>query len=268
MNSTRQSIRVFVALLATCVAMAAVARAADDQGAAKEKELIEKLRSDSPAAEKAIACKQLAVYGSKDAVPELARLLADEHLVHHDADRVDVAARIGDAAGHEFGGEVGDRAQQRRPGGRVGGCRARQPEVADLDASVVGEQHVLRLQVAVNYARLVRGRETGERGGAPGNGAAGGCDRSGGDRQPGVDLLFASLGAGRRVHGRDPADPDVPRRCHGADAPARMNWARDAEVRFAVGVLVALARQAVQSEVRGQQARLRPRPGFPFQLCR
>lgn len=80
MNSTRQSIRVFVALLATCVAMAAVARAADEQSAVKEKELIEKLRSDSPAAEKAIACKQLAVYGSKDAVPELAHLLADEQL--------------------------------------------------------------------------------------------------------------------------------------------------------------------------------------------
>ena len=37
-------------------------------------------KSKNEAAEKAIACKQLAVYGSKDAVPELAQLLADEQL--------------------------------------------------------------------------------------------------------------------------------------------------------------------------------------------
>jgi len=41
----------------------------------------------------------------------LERLLSREHLEHHDADRVDVAARIGDAAHDELGGEVGDRAQ-------------------------------------------------------------------------------------------------------------------------------------------------------------
>lgn len=80
MNTTRQSLRAIVALLATCVAMTAMAFAADDPSAAKEKELIEKLRSDAPKAEKAIACKQLTVYGSKDAVPELAKLLTDEQL--------------------------------------------------------------------------------------------------------------------------------------------------------------------------------------------
>ena len=46
----------------------------------KEQELIKLLRSDSPAAEKAIACKQLAVHGSPEAVPELALLLTDERL--------------------------------------------------------------------------------------------------------------------------------------------------------------------------------------------
>jgi HEAT repeat protein len=45
--------------------------------AASEQPLIEQLRSGSPD-EKAIACKQLAIYGSKAAVPELARLLSDE----------------------------------------------------------------------------------------------------------------------------------------------------------------------------------------------
>ena len=34
------------------------------------------LRSDAPEAEKALACKQLSVYGSSEAVPELAKLLA------------------------------------------------------------------------------------------------------------------------------------------------------------------------------------------------
>jgi HEAT repeat protein len=44
-----------------------------------ERELIEILQTKAPA-EKAIACKQLAIYGSKDAVPELAKLLSDKEL--------------------------------------------------------------------------------------------------------------------------------------------------------------------------------------------
>lgn len=47
--------------------------------AATEQQLIEQLRSGAPE-EKVIACKQLAIYGSKAAVPELAKLLSDEHL--------------------------------------------------------------------------------------------------------------------------------------------------------------------------------------------
>ncbi|HEY2146453.1 MAG TPA: HEAT repeat domain-containing protein, partial [Pirellulales bacterium] len=56
-------------------------RAADNQPPAKESEakLIEVLRTGS-SPDKAIACKKLAIYGSKDAVPELAPLLADEEL--------------------------------------------------------------------------------------------------------------------------------------------------------------------------------------------
>jgi HEAT repeat protein len=46
----------------------------------KERELITVLRSESPPEEKALACKQLAVYGSAEAVSALAPLLADEHL--------------------------------------------------------------------------------------------------------------------------------------------------------------------------------------------
>ena len=77
MNSTRR-LTGSVVLLSAIVALATMAQAADSDNASKEKELIEKLRSNSPAAEKAIACKQLAVYGSSQAVPELAKLLPDE----------------------------------------------------------------------------------------------------------------------------------------------------------------------------------------------
>jgi HEAT repeat protein len=60
----------------------AVAAAADNQGTAQEKEqaLIRVIQSDAPAAQKAITCKKLAVYGSKDAVPALAALLPDKDL--------------------------------------------------------------------------------------------------------------------------------------------------------------------------------------------
>jgi HEAT repeat protein len=47
--------------------------------ARSEQELIESLRTGEPA-EKAIACKQLAIYGNKSAVPELAKLLSNEEL--------------------------------------------------------------------------------------------------------------------------------------------------------------------------------------------
>ena len=91
-------------------------------------------------------------------------LLAREHLVHHDADRVDVAAGVGDTARDEFGGEVRDRSEERLPGRGVRARGPGEPEVAELDAPVVGEQHVLGLEVAVDDAGLVRGREAGEDG--------------------------------------------------------------------------------------------------------
>jgi HEAT repeat protein len=45
-----------------------------------EPELLAILRSDAPKAQKALACKNLAVYGSSAAVADLAKLLADEQL--------------------------------------------------------------------------------------------------------------------------------------------------------------------------------------------
>ncbi len=46
----------------------------------KEQELIAVLRSDAPAADKAITCKQLAIYGSSDSVADLAKLLPNAQL--------------------------------------------------------------------------------------------------------------------------------------------------------------------------------------------
>ncbi len=47
---------------------------------AEEKRLLAVLQSDAQAAQKAISCKELAVYGSSDAVPELAKLLPNPQL--------------------------------------------------------------------------------------------------------------------------------------------------------------------------------------------
>src|SRR5437867_1242002 len=46
----------------------------------KERKLIALLKSDAPPQDKAIPCKQLAIYGTKDAVPALAALLSDPDL--------------------------------------------------------------------------------------------------------------------------------------------------------------------------------------------
>jgi HEAT repeat protein len=72
-----------VALIIAVVATAGrSARAADEKQAAEDPQrpLIDVLQSDAPKAEKAITCKRLAVYGSGEAVPALAPLLADEEL--------------------------------------------------------------------------------------------------------------------------------------------------------------------------------------------
>ena len=68
-------------IVAAVLAAATCATAADKKAAAeKQTKLIELLKSDAPPAAKAIACKQLAVYGGKEAVPALAALLPDKQL--------------------------------------------------------------------------------------------------------------------------------------------------------------------------------------------
>ena len=74
----------FRALLVLCSVAALplmlAAAPASTSSADKERDLIAVLRSDAPAAEKAITCKKLAIYGSKNAVEVLAPLLLDKDL--------------------------------------------------------------------------------------------------------------------------------------------------------------------------------------------
>jgi len=66
-------------LIATLAQTCAGADAKEPAGDREAKHLAV-LRSDAPAADKALACKGLAIYGGKEAVPALAPLLADEQL--------------------------------------------------------------------------------------------------------------------------------------------------------------------------------------------
>ncbi|MBN2475428.1 MAG: HEAT repeat domain-containing protein [Pirellulales bacterium] len=69
------------ALIAAVVAAVAATHPGPAQAAEPaEGQLIDVLTSDAPRAEKAITCKRLAVWGTKDAVPALAALLPDEEL--------------------------------------------------------------------------------------------------------------------------------------------------------------------------------------------
>ena len=82
MYSIRQSVHFAFLLLALLPILASISAAADEVASAAEKEaeLIAILQSERPESEKALACKNLAIYGSGKAVPELAKLLANEHL--------------------------------------------------------------------------------------------------------------------------------------------------------------------------------------------
>ncbi|HUG70294.1 MAG TPA: HEAT repeat domain-containing protein [Pirellulaceae bacterium] len=71
-----------IVFLAASIVLTAASVRADGPNASpeKENELLAVLRSDAPAAEKAITCKLLAIHGSSAAVPDLAKLLPDAQL--------------------------------------------------------------------------------------------------------------------------------------------------------------------------------------------
>lgn len=69
----------FGTMIALTVALSAIVKA-QAPAPKSEQELIAVLRSDAPDAEKGLACKNLSVYGSSEAVSELAKLLPNERL--------------------------------------------------------------------------------------------------------------------------------------------------------------------------------------------
>ena len=82
MNTNQHIFRSAVLLIALIAASADSARALDGPNASpeKENELLVVLGSEASPAEKAIACKNLAIHGSAKAVPELAKLLPNPQL--------------------------------------------------------------------------------------------------------------------------------------------------------------------------------------------
>ncbi|MBS0203601.1 MAG: HEAT repeat domain-containing protein [Planctomycetes bacterium] len=80
MHTTWNLIRTVTCLAALTILASSSVMADEAANAALEKELIAVLRSDGPAADKAIACKKLAIYGSSESVTDLAKLLSDPQL--------------------------------------------------------------------------------------------------------------------------------------------------------------------------------------------
>ena len=98
------------------------------------------------------------------------RVAARQQLVQHHTEREDVAPVIDRQPAHLLGGHVADRPDHlpcgrwrrfigRGPAVRVPVGESRQAEVEDLDAALVGDEHVLGLDVAVDDALRVGGGE-------------------------------------------------------------------------------------------------------------
>ena len=92
------------------------------------------------------------------------RALASQHFVQRRAERKKIRACIDLLArrllGRHVAGRAGDDAGQRlRPSRRCGCLQLRQSEVEQLHATIGPQEHVLRLQVAMDDATGVRGRE-------------------------------------------------------------------------------------------------------------
>jgi HEAT repeat protein len=78
--NNRHSIRHLVATFLGTIVFSTGVAPAQDNVRKSERDLIATLRSDAPDAEKAVTCKYLALYGTSEAVPELAKLLSNEKL--------------------------------------------------------------------------------------------------------------------------------------------------------------------------------------------
>ena len=102
------------------------------------------------------------LHRDRDRRVALERHAAREHLVEHDAERVDVGLRADAAPARLLGREVLGRADDRADLGHLRVAGVRDAEIGDLDAPVVADEHVVRLDVAVHHAVLVRVAQAGE----------------------------------------------------------------------------------------------------------
>ena len=129
----------------------AAAAAAEPASVAKERAQISLLQSNAPPAEKAIVCKQLAIYGTKAAVPALAPLLKDPRLASWARialeaipdPAADAALRraMGKLRGNLLVGVINSIGVRRDPkalGGLVKKLKAPEPEVASAAAVALG----------------------------------------------------------------------------------------------------------------------------------
>ncbi len=151
-----------------------------------------------------------------------------QHLVEHAAEREDVAAPVDAAADHLLGRHVAERAEddplrRMRDGRAVGGhLRTLEPlqreaEVQNLHRAVRRQEDVLRLQVAMDHAARVRGRQAVGDGGGDPNGLAPRADAL---RDPRTQRL-----AFEQLHHRDGHAVDHGELVNGQDA--RMRQRRD-----------------------------------------
>ncbi len=95
----RHTTRFLTLLAALLVLTISSVRAAEDKNGSpqREMELLAVLRSDAPDADKALACKNLAIHGSDASVPDLAKLLSEEKFASWA--RIALEAIPGSAAG-------------------------------------------------------------------------------------------------------------------------------------------------------------------------
>jgi len=136
------------------VVLATAALAAADRptsSAEKGRQAVSVLQSGAPAAEKAIACKELAIYGTPEAVPALAPLLANEELASWS--RIALEAIPGSAADKALRealpklqgkllvgviNSIGVRRDPKAVGALTGKLNATDPEVASAAAVALG----------------------------------------------------------------------------------------------------------------------------------
>src|SRR6266850_6459087 len=81
--------------------------------------------------------------------------LSGNQFVEHDSKRKDIGTRVLGLAENLLGAPVSRGAKKRAGAGIVAG-EARHSEIHELHAAIVSDEHIGRLDVAVNYAPAVR----------------------------------------------------------------------------------------------------------------